>query len=324
MSIQKIMSVSSRKLKTDAFRAKDSVASTPKAERNDTSLEKSEALKNSFLGGISFKGRPGSVSCTVYRTCGDITEEEILSEALENLDYNYTKDRVVIRGKKHVYPQSSKYTTNNVGVYYASSGETLTSKIFDDFSIIVVDQKDVNKPVVKIEEEKKPIPKYTGSDLPEDVPDAMIELAADSETLGGHVSKLSERNRKINSEYYETVERKKHVDHWTQVASNKYYDAQQELDLTDSDDYEAVQRAQHNVDVAGDEYSSMQEESEYVNDKIKTLETMRTESTEKLRAAEKKLEFVQEVELKYAMKLLLEKPKKPKGPFSFIKSIFGK
>ncbi len=148
MSIQKITNAMQSNPANKPVNHNEAAGSEVKIQRNDTSLKNSDAIKNSFLSGISFKGYTKEISTRngyrdYYGTSGSLGRLSSISR----YDIEHPEATKVTEGKKGYDVQTPDIAT--VSVYYADPGETITDDIKDRHAYIV----EYDEPPIKVSEE---------------------------------------------------------------------------------------------------------------------------------------------------------------------------
>ena len=130
MAIQKVSAIMGVKQNVSSTKIKKSDVSSPSRD-NVVSEKSSQAIKNSFMSGISFKGFSQLQSKTDYSI-------NATSGALVNIsasDIPHPKYTRVIDGKKSYDSRVGNYAS--CSVYYADPGEIITDEIKKNHSFIV-------------------------------------------------------------------------------------------------------------------------------------------------------------------------------------------
>ena len=136
MSIQKIMSLTGKKVNQKKIAKSQETTNSIQSQRNDISLEDGNALKNNFLAGISFKGYTEQIThkgeIYGYGTSGALTSGA--SSICEN-DVRVDEGTVITDGNcKYDY---NSYDLKTASVYYADPGEDVTDEIRNKHMFVV-------------------------------------------------------------------------------------------------------------------------------------------------------------------------------------------
>lgn len=150
MSIQKITNAMQSNPAKTPVNNNEAAGSEVKIQRNDTSLKNSDAIKNSFLSGISFKGYTKEISTrNGFRdysgTSGSLNR--LSSVSRYDIKREHPEVTKVTEGKKGYDVQD--YNIATVSVYYADPGETITEEIRQNHAYIV----EYDEPPVRVSAE---------------------------------------------------------------------------------------------------------------------------------------------------------------------------
>lgn len=128
MSIQKITNLSNNSSVKKQLNKITVSNSGVSATINETSLKRSEAIKNNFLSGISFKGHTRTV--TNRGTSGALIDQHMV----------HTPEHTTVKKGEKGYDSKTgdgNYTISEASVYYADPGEEITDEIKKNHMFIV-------------------------------------------------------------------------------------------------------------------------------------------------------------------------------------------
>ena len=314
MSVQKIMSISSRKTKQNQLNQTKNSTNSISSERNDTSLEKSEALKNTFLTGISFKGyskelevHNGKYQEKWPSTSGYVPA--VLSEIKpQDLYYMGTSGgRFAIKGGADYKVRTVEKAVADI--YYADKGEEITNKMLEKYFYIVRYDEDKNKGIIsenttskrkKIQVDEDFDTKY--SELTAKFNKADVENSVKSKELKVYTTQLEDVKNKVETALRIKNHDKEGAEKAYRLAFCTYYNTLEEYAARDEDDYEGKMHDEAYLELEHDELSEASANLASINKEIEWLQSLYEKNSQKLKLAQEKLKLVTQIEDARSMK----------------------